>query len=475
MKKPEFDLCIIGGGSAGLVVAAGGASLGAKVALVEKHALGGDCLHYGCVPSKTLLHSAKAAQMMRDAGRYGIEPATPQTNIKKVMQRVSNVIKTIEVHDSPERFRGLGIDVIFGAGKFTTANVFNVNDRHLTAKHFVIATGSHPAIPPITGLDRIPYLTNISIFSINEPVSSLIILGGGPIGIEMAQAFCRLGSQVKVVQRNTRILPKEDNDLSEVVKQRLEHEGVEFHLGCSTKRISGSAGNIELLLESKDGQQQTITGTHLLVAAGRKANSEGLGLENTNVQTENGRIITDERLRTTNRHIFACGDVVGPYLFTHMAEHQAGVVLRNALFHLPAKIEQRVIPWCTFSDPELARVGISETEAQQQGIRHKVYKFPFKDIDRAQAEGETAGLAKIITDTKGRLLGAAIAGPHAGELIHEYALALTKRLKASDLSQVIHIYPTLAQINRRVADARMKEGLTPTTKKWIKLIFGLRG
>jgi len=475
MNKPEFDICVIGGGSAGLVVAAGGASLGAKVVLIEKHILGGDCLNYGCVPSKTLLHSARVAHTIRDAGRYGVEPATPQVNIADVMQRVSDVIKTIEVHDSPERFRGMGIDVVFGAGKFTSPDAFQVNDRTITAKHFVIATGSRPAIPPVEGIENIPYLTNESVFSINEPVPSLIILGGGPIGIEMAQAFTRLGSKVTVIQHNKCILPREDDDLSEVVKQRLEHEGVEFHLDCSSKRVSGSAGNIELVFESRDGEQHTVRGTHLLVAAGRTANSEGLGLEKANVETKNGRIVTDKRLRTTNRRIYACGDIVGPYLFTHMAEHHASVVLRNAIFRLPARIEERVIPWCTFSDPELARVGISETEAQQQGIQFNVYKFPFKDIDRAQAEGETDGLAKIITDKKGRLLGAALVGPNAGELIHEYVLAIAKRMKAADLSGIIHIYPTLAQINRRVADARMKEGLTPTAKKWIKIVFGLRG
>lgn len=475
MKRPEFDICVIGGGSAGLVVAAGGASLGAKVVLVEKDALGGDCLHYGCIPSKTLLYSAKVAHTIRHARRYGIDSAPPAASIKDVMQRVGDVIKTIEVHDSPERFRGMGVDVIFGAGRFVSTDTFRIDDRVISAKHFVIATGSRPSIPPIAGLDTVPFLTNVSVFSIEEPVPELVILGGGPIGIEMAQAFVRLGSKVTVIQRNTQILTKEDQDISKIVKQRLEDEGVEFQLGSTTQRISGSAGEIELTFAAKDGQQRSITGTHLLVATGRKANSEGLGLENAQVRTQNGRIMTDNRLRTTNRRIFACGDIVGPYLFTHMAEHHAGVVLRNALFRLPAKIEQRVIPWCTFTDPELARTGLSETEAQQIGIRHKVYTFPFRDIDRAQTEGETDGIAKIITDLKGRLLGAALVGPNAGELIHEYIIAIAKRMKASDLSGIIHIYPTLAQINRRVADARMKEGLTPGVRKWIKRIFRLRG
>ena len=475
MNKPEFDICVIGGGSAGLVVAAGGASLGAKVVLVEKHLLGGDCLNYGCVPSKALLHSAKVAHTMHNAGRYGIEPANPYINITNVMQRVRNVIKTIEVHDSPERFRGMGIDVVFGSGRFTSSDTFQVNDRTITAKHFVIATGSRPAIPGIVGIDKVPCLTNETVFSINEQIPDLIVLGGGPIGIEMTQAFCRLGSRVQVVELGNRILPREDADLAEVVAKQLQQEGVTFHLGHGAQGVTHTDGKIYLVLKAPDGQQAKIEGSHLLIAVGRQSNIEGLGLEVADVQTERGRIVTDQRLRTTNKRIFACGDVVGPYLFTHMAEHHAGIVLRNAIFRLPTKIEERVIPWCTFSDPELARVGLSETEAQRQGIPHKVYKFPFKDIDRAQTEGATEGFAKIITDPKGRLLGAALVGPNAGELIHEYVLAIAKRMKTSDLSGIIHIYPTLSQINRRVADARMKEGLTPMAKKWIKLIFGLRG
>jgi len=475
MKQPDYDLCVIGGGAAGLVVAAGGATLGAKVVLIEKHALGGDCLYYGCVPSKTLLYSAKVAHTMHNAERFGIASVTPRTSIADIMRRVADVIKTIEVHDSPERFRRMGIEVVFGTGRFTAPDVFRVDEKSYTAKHFVIATGSRPAVPPVEGLDKAPYLTNESVFSLKEDIPRLIVLGGGPIGMEMAQAFTRLCSQVQVVELGDKLLPREDTDLAEIVATRLGQEGVIFHLGRGAQNVNYSDGGINLSVKAQDGHQETIRGSHLLIATGRRANIETLGLESAGVEIEDGHIVTDKRLRTTNKRIFACGDVVGPYQFTHMAEHHAGVVLRNALFHLPTKIEERVIPWCTFTDPELARVGLSETEAQQQGIRHKVYKFPFKDIDRAQAEDEIEGFAKIITDPKGRLLGAALAGPHAGELIHEYTLALAQRLKASDLSKVIHIYPTLAQINRRVADARMKEGLTPTSKKWLKRIFGLRG
>jgi len=475
MNKTEFDICVIGGGAAGLVVAAGGASLGAKVALVEKHKMGGDCLHYGCVPSKTLLQSARVAHNMANADNFAIPCHTPRPDISAVMERVAGVIKSIEPHDSPERFRELGVDVILGAGQFTDSQTFTVNGREIRARHFVIATGSRAAIPAINGIEDTPYLTNEQVFDLREPVDSLIVIGGGPIGIEMAQAFGRLGSKVYVIQRDTQILPREDPDMAEVVAKQLQQEGVELLTEHNPIKIEGSKGDIRLTLHDSNGNERTINASHLLVAAGRRPNIEGLGLENAGVELEKGHIITDARLRTSNKHIFAAGDVVGGPQFTHMAEHHAGVVLRNAIFRLPAKVEKKVIPWATFSDPELAKVGLSETEARQQGIRHKVYSFPFQDMDRAKTDGYTEGFAKIITNPKGKLLGAAIVGPHAGELIHEYVLAIAKGMSAADLSNVIHIYPTLAQINRRVADTRMKEGLTPTAKKWIKRIFNLRG
>lgn len=475
MNKTEFDICVIGGGAAGLVVAAGGASLGAKVALVEKHKMGGDCLHYGCIPSKTLLQSARVAHTMANADDFAIPGHTPRADLSTVMERVASVIKSIEPHDSPERFRELGVDVILGAGQFTDSQTFTVNGREIRAKHFVIATGSRAAIPAIEGIENTPYLTNEQVFDLREPVDSLIVIGGGPIGIEMAQAFGRLGSQVYVIQRGTQILPKEDPDMAEVVATQLRKEGVQLLTEHNPIRVEGSTGNIQLTLQDSNGNEKTISASHLLVAAGRLPNVEKLGLEAAGVELHNGHIISDARLRTSNKRIFAAGDVVGGPQFTHMAEHHAGVVLRNAIFRMPAKIEKKVIPWATFSEPELACVGLSETEAEQQGIRHKVYSFPFQDMDRAKADGTTEGFAKIITTPKGKLLGAAIVGPHAGELIHEYVLAIAKGMSAADLSSVIHIYPTLAQINRRVADARMKEGLTPTAKKWIKRIFRLRG
>lgn len=475
MAKAEFDLCVIGGGSAGLVAAAGAASLGAKVVLIEKHKMGGDCLNYGCVPSKALLHSAKVAHTIRSSADASITSQAPEIRLEDVMQRVRNVIKTIEPNDSPERFRGLGVEVIFGTGKFAGTDRFEVNGRILTSRKFIVATGSRPAIPDIPGLNEVPYLTNETVFDLNEPVPSLIVLGGGPIGVELASAFNRLGTKVHVLDRQLHILKKEDADMAQIVQQQLLKEGISLSLGQNPLKFEGGAGTIKLTTKGKDGVEQTIEATHLLVATGRRANVEGIGLDAAGVKTSNGRIVTDQRLRTDNRNIYACGDVVGPYQFTHMAEHHAGIALRGALFHLPAKIEERVIPWCTFTDPELARVGLSETEAKAQGIDHQVYTFPFHEIDRAITDGETTGFAKIITAPNGKLLGAAIVGPNAGELIHEYVLALSRNLKVGDLANVIHIYPTLAQINRRVANEQLKAKLTPRTKRWMKLLFGLRG
>ncbi|MEO8506629.1 MAG: mercuric reductase [Betaproteobacteria bacterium] len=475
MPQPEFDLVVIGGGSGGLVVAAGGSTLGAKIALVERHKLGGDCLWYGCVPSKALLKSARIAYQMRHAQHWALAPADPQPDLARVMERVRDVIGQIEPNDSPERFRELGVDVIFGDGRFVAPDTFVVGDRRLTARSFVIATGSRPAVPPIPGLASTPYLTNETVFDLREPVPSLLVIGSGPIGCELAQAFRRLGSAVTVVDIAASALAREDADVAAVVHRQLVGEGIRFHFETTIANVGGGAGALEVTVRGKDGAERVLRASHLLVAAGRRLNTEGLGLEEAGVAMNGDRIVVDDRLRTSQRHIYVVGDVAGGYQFTHLAEHHAGVVLRHAIFRLWWTKPSPILPWCTFTDPELARVGLSETEARQKGIAHRIYRFAFDDIDRARAEGETEGFAKIVTDPRGKLLGAAIVGPHAGELIAEYTLALAKGMAAKDISAVIHTYPTLASIGRRVADQRMKEGLTPTAKTWIKRIFRLRG
>ena len=475
MARAEFDIVVIGGGAGGLVVAAGGASLGAKVALVEKHKMGGDCLWYGCVPSKTLIASAHVAHAMRHADRWALPAHAPLVDLAQVMERVAGVIRGIEPNDSPERFRSLGVDVNLGDGKFVAPGTFEVNGRRLTAKTFVISTGSRPAMLPIPGLAEAGALTNETLFDLREDVPHLIVIGSGPIGSEMAQAFRRLGSEVSVVDIAPRILPREDADLAEVVHRRMVDEGVRFHFEASIAKVEGRRGDLRMTLKGKDGAERVIGATHVLVAAGRKANVEGLGLDAAGVALDHGRIVADDRLRTTNPRIYVVGDVAGGYQFTHVAEHHAGIVLRQAIFKLFWTKPSTVVPWCTYTDPELARVGPSEDEARKQGIAHRIYRFAFDEIDRARAEGETDGFTKLVTDPKGRILGAAIVGPHAGELIAECVMAVAKGMNAKDLTGIIHAYPTLAQINRRVADQRLKEGLTPTAKTWIRRLFRLQG
>jgi len=474
-RKTDYDLCIIGGGAAGLVTAAGAASLGAKVILIEKHRLGGDCLYTGCVPSKTLIHSAHVANTVKTAHCFGISAQLNRVNQNDVVKRIAEVIRTIEPNDSPERFRAMGVEVVFAEAQFIADDLLLVEGREITARKFVLATGSRPFIPPIPGLDSVTYLTNETIFDTTGTIEHLIVVGSGAIGCEMAQSFARLGSKVSLLS-NADLLPIEDSDMSDIVKQQFIADGIDLHLNVLVKKIDKIETGVRVEIKGDHhDESSSVTGSHILIATGRQSNIENLGLEQAGVEIDNGHLVVDARLRTSNKRIYACGDVAGPYLFTHMAEHQAGIVLRNALFHLPAKAQTSSIPWCTFTAPELARVGLSEQEASQQDIDHRVYTFPFSEIDRGIAEGETDGMAKIITTPKGKLLGACIVGPHAGELIAEYVLAISQGLNISALSNTIHIYPTLAQINRRVADQRMKEALTPSRKRWIKRLFGLRG
>lgn len=471
--RPDFDIAVIGGGAGGLVVAAGGASLGAKVAIVEKHRLGGDCLWYGCVPSKTLIKSARVAHQMRHADRWALEAVEPRVDLAQVMERVADVIRGIEPNDSPERFRGLGVDVVFGSGRFVDPRTFEVDGRRITAKTFVIATGSRPAVPPIPGLDRVPYLTNESVFALRENVPALVVVGSGPVGSELAQAFRRLGSEVTVVDIAATVMPREDPELAEIVHRQLVSEGVGYRLGVKIERVEGRAGDVRVEV-SREGRREVVAGTHLLLAAGRKANVEDLGLEAAGVRVDEGRIVHRD-LATTNPSIHVIGDAAGGLQFTHVAEHHAGIILRRAIFRMSWAKPSLVVPWCTYTDPELARVGLSEAEAKQRNVDHRVYRFPLHEIDRARAEGETEGMAKLVTDPSGRLLGAAIVSPHAGELIAECTLAMRKGLKAADLSATVHAYPTFAMVTRRAADQRLKEGLTPTSKRWIKRLFGLQG
>jgi len=474
--KPEFDLAVIGGGAGGLVVAARGAKLGARIALIEKDKLGGDCLWHGSVPSKTLRKSARVAHLMRHADRFALAPADPQPQLARVMARVADVVAGIAINDSPEHFRSLCVDVILGSARFVSPLALDVGGRTITAKHFVLATGSRPAIPPIAGLAYVPYLTNQTVFDLREPVPRLVIVGAGPIGSEMAQAFRRLGSEVTVVDMANKILPREDADVAAVVQRQLEAEGVRYRLGITVGGVmpgAPHAGRIRMTLRTANGAVEQLAATHLLLAAGRVPNVEGLGLDAAGVQLDNGRLVVDDVLVTTNPRIHAVGDVAGTFPYTHVAEHHADIVLRQTLLRTSWAKPSPIVPWCTYTDPELARVGLSETEARRHGIDYRVYRFPFAEVDRARAEGETEGFAKLVTDRTGRLLGAAIVGADAGELIAECVLAIGKKMKVDDMAAAIHAYPTRSEVAFRAAGERQRQSTGTSSRVWMRRLFGV--
>lgn len=476
MNNDNYDICIIGGGTAGLAATGAAVAANAKVALIEKSSLGGDASRYGCgLPSKMLLHMAKIAHSMCDAARFGFPAVSPEIQLERVMQGVRETIHTVEPAVSPERFRDLGVDVIFGEGRFTDPRTFTVGERKITARKFVLATGSKPSIPPIAGIDQVPYLTDETVFSLQEDVVKLVILGAGPIGCEIAQAFARLGTEVDLIDIENQILPREDFDMVQAVEKSLLRDGVRLYLGYRTLRVEGGAGEIIVSLTGQEGLPARIRGSHLFVATGRRPNRENLGLEAAGVRSANGHLIIDKRLRTTNKNIYACGDVAGPHRCPHPFERHARAVLGSLFFHLPGKSETTIIPWRTLTDPEIARVGLSETDARKLGKDHRIYRLPITDAHSAVAGGEAAGTAKIIATPGGRLLGAALTGRHAGESIHAYVLALSKGMNVSDLCRIMHVHPTSAQISRRLADRHAQAARTPLRTKWIRRLFSLRG
>jgi len=449
------DLVIIGGGAGGLVVASVASQLGLKVTLIEKQEkLGGDCLHTGCVPSKTLIQAAKVASLMRRAGEFGLESILPRVDLSKVNEHVQSVIDQIQPNDDPERFRAYGCEVLFGHAEFIGADTVRVNDQQIRGRRFLIATGSRPFVPPIDGLKETGYLTNEDIFSLPELPQRLVVLGGGPIGLEMAQAFARLGSKVSVVERLPHLLPQEDAEIADTLKERLIAEGIDVYTSTSAERVTRQGDTRRIECDSG----VTLEADQVLVVVGWRPSVEDLGLEIVGVDFDPRGIKVDKRMRASKKHIYACGDVCGPYPFTHMAEYQAGIVISNAVFRFPKKVDYRVVPWVTYTDPELARVGLTEQQAREQGIEATVLRFPFRDIDRALAEVETWGLTKFVVH-KGKILGASILGPHAGELIHEIVLAMKTGAGIGDISATIHAYPTLAQIHRRTVNTWYGEKL----------------
>lgn len=465
METIKTDLLIIGAGSGGLSVAAGASQMGADVVLLEGHKMGGDCLNYGCVPSKALIASAKAAHAMAHAAPYGVADMVPQVDYAAAKDHVADVIATIEPVDSQERFEGFGVRVIREYGRFVSPTEVEAGPYRITARRIVISTGSSPFVPPIPGLDTVPYLTNETLWDLREKPGHLLVIGGGPIGMEMAQAHRRLGSKVTVIE-GARALGKDDPEMAEVVLENLRAEGIEIAEEALVTEVRASRpgpragtsgdeapdqvrGGIEVV--AKDGR--IFTGSHLLVAVGRKANTDKLNLEAAGIETTRTGIKVDDSLKTTNKRVYAIGDAAGGLQFTHVAGYHAGIVIRSALFGLPAKAKTDHIPWATYTQPELAQVGLTEAQAREKhSDKLEVARFHFHHNDRAIAERKTKGLIKVMV-VKGRPVGASIAGHQAGELINLWSLVIANGLKMSQVSAMVSPYPTIGELNKRAAGA----------------------
>ena len=477
MAQHDFDIGIIGGGAAGLTIAAGASQAGAKALVVEKEdKLGGDCLHYGCVPSKTLIRTAQVYHLMRNAEQFGL-PATDlqRPDFRKISARIQSVIGTIQKHDSEERFCSLGAKVEFGQATFADDHSINLNGKHHSAKNWVIATGSSAAIPPIEGLKETPYITNREVFSLEKQPTSMVIVGGGPIGIELAQAFTRLGTKVTVVEFLPQILNADDADMTDMILGVLKSEGVEFHLNSVVQSTRDLGGEREVTF--KTGEEiRSVRAETILVATGRKVNLDGLGLEGIGVNFDRRGLKLDDKLRTTQPHIYGAGDVTGVYQFTHAAGYEGGIVLSNAIFHFPRKVSYMYLPWVTYTDPELACIGMNEKTAKTKGISYTVWMEAFENNDRSLAEGERVGKIKMLLDEKEKPIGIQILGPHAGDLLSEWVAIMNGNVKLSTIASAVHPYPTLGEINKRVAGNFLATKIfSDRVKKTLKFFFNLKG
>jgi pyruvate/2-oxoglutarate dehydrogenase complex dihydrolipoamide dehydrogenase (E3) component len=462
------DLCVIGAGSGGLSVAAAAAQLGVPVVLIEKGRMGGDCLNYGCVPSKALLAAGKRADAVRTASTFGIDVIEAQVDHARVHDHVHGVIAAIAPNDSVERFTGLGVRVIEAQANFLDKNTVEAGRFLIRARRFVVATGSSPVIPPIPGLDEVPYYTHETIFDVSERIQHLIVLGGGPIGMEIAQAHRMLGAHATVIDAAT-ILGREDPEAARIVIDRFTDAGIMLRPGTRVERVEKAVQGVGVHV-GKQGETEIIKGSHLLVATGRKPTVKGLSLERAGIVFDARGIKVNSHLRTTNLRVYAIGDVIGGQQFTHLANYHAGIVIRNVLFRMRVKVDA-AIPRVTFTDPELAQIGLTEDEARTRYRRSiRILRWPYADNDRAQAEHVTHGFIKVITRPDGRILGCTIVGAEAGELIQLWVVALAKDMRIGDLTGLVLPYPTLSELSKRVAYTFYQPTLT---KRWLRTIIDL--
>lgn len=471
---PDYDMVVIGGGAAGLTAAGMSAVLGARTALISETKLGGDCTWQGCVPSKSLLKAAKVAHAMRSAAKYGLEPSTVLHEWPRIIERVHAIREHVyQDADAPPNMEKLGVEVIAAQARFVDGDSVEITSsgtarrRVVTSRYFIIATGSRPEIPKIEGIERVAVLTNETLFELKERPRRLLVLGAGPVGVEMAQAFQRLGSEVTVIGRSSRILEHDDAELAATLRQCLESEGVQLRVGEQIERFEPGLAYL------KSGE--TVPLDAVLAATGRRPNVESLQLPAARVRTTEKGVAVDRHCRTSVKNIFACGDVTGNFLFTHMAEHTAKVAVMNAILHVPTSRKDDHVSWCTFTDPELAHAGLGEEELRKRGEKFQVYRFPFSRLDRAITESKSSGLVKVFANSRGKVLGASILGASAGEMIAEYALAIQAKAGLGTISSTIHPYPTYALGNRRAADIFATSVLTPSRVTWICRLFRLRG
>ena len=478
MANYDYDIGVIGGGAGGLTVTAGAAQLGAKTLLVEKeNELGGDCLHFGCVPSKTLIKSAHVYHLIKNSRKFGLPSMDlPPVDFREISKRIRSVIATIQHHDSKERFCKLGARVEFGQPTFADEHSIRLNGNTFSAKTWVIATGSSPVAPPIKGLDQTPHITNKEIFYLDRLPESMIVLGGGPIGSEMSQAFCRLGTRVSVVDMAPQILVNEDPDMADLVRDVLSSEGVEFYLNSAIEEVNDLGSEKEVKIKTKEGNVLSLKAETVLLSLGRGPNTNGLGLEDIGVEYNRRGIKVDNRLRTNHKHIYAAGDINGGFQFTHAAGYEGGIVLSNAIFHLPRKVDYTFMPWCTYTDPPLGSIGMNEKSAKAAGINYTVWTEEFKDNDRSLAEGESIGRIKMILNEKEKPIGVQILGPHAGDLLAEWVAVLNGKVKLSTLAAAVHPYPTIGEINKKVAGTFFSPKIfSKKIQKGLKFFFQLKG